>query len=132
MQPPKSKLQELELAKAGDEELADIRHSNALTTDTKEVKQGYFLSIQLIGALASISLSTTASYWGFSPAAAVIANINADIGMTTHIIKLNITHNLRQAPARIQASLLSFGQLLRLFQSLSLVELQTNLADDGF
>ena len=59
MQPPKSKLQELELAKAGEEELADIRHSNALTTDSRKVKEGYFLSLQLIGALASISLSTT-------------------------------------------------------------------------
>lgn len=59
MQPPQSKLQQLELAKAGEEELADIRHSEALTTDARKVKEGYFLSIQLIGALSSISLSTT-------------------------------------------------------------------------
>jgi hypothetical protein len=80
MQPPLSKLQELELAAAGEEELADIRHSAALATDSKKVKEGYFLSLQLIGALCSISLSTTASYWGFSPAAAIITNINEDIG----------------------------------------------------
>jgi len=61
MQLPKSKLQQLELAKAGEEELADIRHSEALTTDARKVKEGYFLSIQLIGALSSISLSTTYS-----------------------------------------------------------------------
>jgi MFS family permease len=80
MQLPKSKLQELELAAAGEEELADIRHSDALTTDSRKVKKGYFISPQLIGALFSISLSTTASYWGFSPAAAIITNINEDIG----------------------------------------------------
>ena len=61
MQPPQSRLQQLELAKAGEEELADIRHSEALTTDARKVKEGYFLSIQLIGALSSISLSTTYS-----------------------------------------------------------------------
>jgi len=60
--PPKSRLQELELAHAGEEELADIRHSNALTTDARKVKEGYFLNIQLIDALASISLSTTYDY----------------------------------------------------------------------
>jgi hypothetical protein len=80
MQIPESKLQKLELAAAGEEELADIRHSAALATNSREVKEGYFLSPQLIGALLSISLSTTASYWGFSPAAAIITNINEDIG----------------------------------------------------
>ena len=131
-QHPKSKLQELELARAGEEELADIRHSRALTTDVREVKEGYFLSLQLIGALASISLSTTASYWGFSPAAAVIADINADIGMTIYTLVINSAHNLRQAQAQIQASLPLFGQLLLLFLSSSLVELPTNSVGDGF
>lgn len=77
---PKSKLQELELAAAGEEELADIRNSEKLAADSREIEDGYFQSRHLIGALCSISLSTTASYWGFSPAAAIIANINADIG----------------------------------------------------
>ena len=69
--PPRSKLQELELARAGEEELADIKHSDALATDAKDIEEGYFVSPRLVGALSGISLSTVASYWGFSPAAAV-------------------------------------------------------------
>lgn len=53
-----SKLQQLERSHAGEEELADIRHSEALSTDASKVKSGYFLSTTLIGALLSISLST--------------------------------------------------------------------------
>ena len=79
-EPPKSKLQELELARATSEELEDIKYSDALATDARDVEEGYFLSPRLIGAMSGISLSTVASYWGFSPAAAVITEINADIG----------------------------------------------------
>lgn len=55
---PISKLQQLEQAHAGEAELADIRHAEALSTDTSKVKEGYFLSVPLIGALVSICLST--------------------------------------------------------------------------
>jgi hypothetical protein len=78
---PISKLQQLELEHATEGQLADIRRSDALTTDQTELESGYFYSIKVIGSVASISLSTTASYWAFSPAAAVLTVINADIGM---------------------------------------------------
>lgn len=55
---PKSRLQELELAHAGEGTLEDLRHAEALALRTTDVKKGYFTSLTLIGALASISLST--------------------------------------------------------------------------
>lgn len=76
-----TKLQELELAHASEGQLEDIRRSDALATEEKELEHGYFYSIKIIGSVASISLSTTASYWAFSPAAAILTVINADIGM---------------------------------------------------
>lgn len=106
MDPPKSKLQQLELAKAGEEELADIRHSEALATNTKHVKEGYFISPQLIGALSSISLSTTASYWGFSPAAAIVKNINEDIGPSANASLFAIIWSTALA-----VSLIIFGRI---------------------
>lgn len=75
-----SKLQQLELQRVTEGQLADIRRSDALTTDQQELETGYFYSVKVIGSVASISLSTTASYWAFSPAAAVLTVINADIG----------------------------------------------------
>lgn len=76
-----SKLQQLEIAHATEGQLEDIRRSDALATEEQELEQGYFYSIKIIGSVASISLSTTASYWAFSPAAAILTVINADIGM---------------------------------------------------
>lgn len=58
MTQPTSKLQELELAHAGEGTLEDIRQAEALATDTSQVKTGYFTSLSLVGAIASISLST--------------------------------------------------------------------------
>lgn len=77
---PESKLQQLELAHANEGTLADIRRSDALATESVALQKGYFLSPKLIGSIAAISLSTVASYWAFSPAAAIITVINADIG----------------------------------------------------
>ena len=58
LQQPTSKLQELELAHAGEEELKDLQYSAALATDLAEVKEGYFVSLTLLGAIAGISLVT--------------------------------------------------------------------------
>jgi hypothetical protein len=58
MAQPSSKLQQLELAHAGEDTLEDIRRAEALSTDTNQVTKGYFTSLPLIGAIASISLST--------------------------------------------------------------------------
>jgi hypothetical protein len=78
-----SKLQQLELEHATEGQLLDIQRSDALATEENELERGYFYSFKIIGSIASISLSTTASYWAFSPAAAVLTVINADIGWLT-------------------------------------------------
>lgn len=94
-----SKLQELELAHADEGQLADIRRSDALTAESHDLEKGYFLSVGLVGSVAGISLSTVAAYFvskkhtptnrhqqmtdfvqAFSPPAAIISTINADIG----------------------------------------------------
>lgn len=58
----------------------DLQHSAELSTDLREVKSGYFSGINLLGAVASISFSTTATYWAFIPATSIIVFIDRDIG----------------------------------------------------
>lgn len=58
-----SKLQELELANADEGQLADIRRSNALTTESNDLEKGYFLSVGLVGSVAGVSISTVAAYF---------------------------------------------------------------------
>lgn len=58
-----SKLQELELAHADEGQLADIRRSDALTTESNELEKGYFLSVGLVGSVAGVSISTVAAYF---------------------------------------------------------------------
>ena len=75
-----TKLQQLELSHANEDTLSDIRHAGALATEQQKLEAGYFLSTRLVFSVLGVSLSTLATYWGFSPAAAVLTNINADIG----------------------------------------------------
>jgi hypothetical protein len=75
---PISRLKELELSHANTEQLQDKKRSDALATQGGGLE--HFMSVRLLGSIASISLSTVASYWGFSPAAAILTTINADIG----------------------------------------------------
>ncbi len=82
---PASKLQELELAHATEGQLADYQRSDALATENTRLESGYYLSPKIIGSVAAISLSTVASYWAFSPAAAIITVINADIGTQSQV-----------------------------------------------
>jgi hypothetical protein len=77
---PKTYLQGLQLEHADEGQLQDIQNSHALSSDIKSLGRLYFMSPQLIGCAASISLATTASYWGFSPPAAILTYINEDIG----------------------------------------------------
>lgn len=78
-----SYLHKLELEHANKGELEDIAHSNTISSDQALLGQEYFLSFKLIGCIFSISLATTASYWGFSPPAAILTYINQDIGITS-------------------------------------------------
>lgn len=75
-----TKLSRLELEHAQNDSgtLEDIQHSNALTTVQTEFSKGYIL--RMLGAISSIGLGTVAAYWGFSPPAAILTAINADIG----------------------------------------------------
>ena len=61
----------------------DINRAAALSSDVSELGLKYFLKINTIGGLASLSLAVVATFWGFSPPAAVLTFINADIGMIT-------------------------------------------------
>ncbi|KAL2421666.1 Trichothecene efflux pump TRI12 [Exophiala dermatitidis] len=104
--PQISRLQQLEREHADAGELDDFKYSEALSTDASKVRSGYFISPSLIGALASISLSTVASYWGFSPAAAVITVINADIGPSSTSSLFSIIWTVASA-----VSLILFGRI---------------------
>lgn len=75
-----SKFQRLELEHAQRDEgaLADIENSNALAFDQSEMEKGYLVKVFM--AICSISLGTLATFWGFSPPAAIISVINEDIG----------------------------------------------------
>jgi hypothetical protein len=75
-----TKLSRLELEHAQNDSgaLEDIQHSNALTTVQTEFSRAYIL--RMLGAISSIGLGTVSAYWGFSPPAAILTNINADIG----------------------------------------------------
>ena len=73
---------ELEHAQNNAGTLEDIEHSNALTTVQNEFSTKYML--RMLGALSSIGLGTVAAYWGFSPPAAILTAINADIGKSFH------------------------------------------------
>lgn len=58
----------------------DYQNSRALTTDLSRFDFKYLL--RLIGAVSSISLGTLAAYWGFSPPAAILTYISADLGQS--------------------------------------------------
>jgi hypothetical protein len=80
-----TQLQKLELEHAQRDEgtMEDYEHSNALTADQSQMGKGYLLRVLL--SISSISLGTTASYWGFSPPAAILTVINADIGKPANL-----------------------------------------------
>ncbi len=69
---------ELEHAQNNSGTLEDIEYSNALTTVQTEFSTSYIL--RMLGAISSIGLGTVSAYWGFSPPAAILTDINADIG----------------------------------------------------
>ncbi|EXJ70269.1 uncharacterized protein A1O5_06337 [Cladophialophora psammophila CBS 110553] len=78
---PITTLRKLEIEHADAGVLQDIEISKALTTDQSTLaEKGYFFHAQLVGSIASISCAVLASYWGFAPAAAILTEINADIG----------------------------------------------------
>jgi hypothetical protein len=126
-----SKLQQLETEHATEGQLLDIKRSDALATEENELERGYFYSFKTIGSVASISLSTTASYWAFSPAAAVLTVINADIGRLTVQNHWNRAYNVFQAQPIIPVYLPSSGPPVSRSRFCYLVEYQTNSEDDG-
>jgi hypothetical protein len=69
---------ELEHAQNNSGTLEDIEYSNALTTVQSEFSTRYIL--RMLGAISSVGLGTVSAYWGFSPPAAILTDINADIG----------------------------------------------------
>jgi hypothetical protein len=81
---PITNLQRIELEHAQHDAgtVADFQNSRALTTDQSKLNTKYLL--RLASAVASISLGTVAAYWGFSPPAAMLADISADLGQELH------------------------------------------------
>lgn len=88
------KLQELALAHADEGTLEDFANSNALSTDTAVTDKGYFFSVRLAGTLFSLGFAVSASYFAFSPPAAVLSYINADIGELSVVGTFQGTTNL--------------------------------------
>ena len=81
MEEPHTLMQKLELEHADAAGLEDIEISKTLTTTQGDLAStGYFYDIRVIDTIAGISISTVASYWGFSPAASILLYINEDIG----------------------------------------------------
>ncbi len=80
------RLKELEHQHADQGQLDDFARSDALATDQQQLATAYWLRPATLGAIFSIGMATTASYFAFSPAAAIITVINADIGMISYIL----------------------------------------------
>ncbi|KIW84313.1 hypothetical protein Z517_03563 [Fonsecaea pedrosoi CBS 271.37] len=100
-------LKELELNHADAEGLEDITVSNALATDqAKLTDAGYFHDAPLIGTIAGSSLVILASYWAFSPAAAILVYINEDIGPSDNASLFSIVWSLCTA-----ISMVIFGRV---------------------
>ncbi|OQV08550.1 hypothetical protein CLAIMM_12803 [Cladophialophora immunda] len=106
MYAPKSKLQQLEFVHADQGTLEDIEHSNALATTTAETETGYFASLRIIGTIVGLGLALAISYWGFSPPAAVLETINADIGPSNNASLFSIIWSICCA-----IGILLFGRL---------------------
>ncbi len=81
---PITNLQRIELEHAQHDSgtVEDFQNSRALTTDQSKLNAKYIL--RLASAVAGISLETVSAYWGFSPPAAILADISADLGQDLH------------------------------------------------
>jgi hypothetical protein len=72
-------IERIEIEHADEAGVEDINRGAALSTETK-LGARYFLDLNLIGSLFSLSLASTTAFWGFGPPAAVLTFIAADIG----------------------------------------------------
>ncbi|KAI1613098.1 fungal trichothecene efflux pump [Exophiala viscosa] len=77
---PITNLQRLELEHAQHDQgtIEDYQVSRTLTTDQSRFDFKYLL--RLTSAISSITMGTLASYWGFSPPAAILTYISEDLG----------------------------------------------------
>jgi hypothetical protein len=107
-----SKLERLELAHADEGQLVDYQLSNALAREKEDLQSGYFWRLPIVGSIMSVSIAVVATYWGFSPPAAILTYINADLGMNPSLFgNLAISQSLR--PQRQFESL--FSHLVNVF-----------------
>lgn len=58
----------------------DLKYSHMLAKETEEISQQYFMSVNFVGTMVSMSLSVVATYFGFAVPAGVVSFINEDIG----------------------------------------------------
>lgn len=118
-------LKHLERQHADEGGIEDIERSDALASDHNAISNTYWWRGPMVGAIASISMGTTAAYWGFSPPAAILATINADIGKD-HLVYHYLRAKLLQVQATMHRCLLLSGQLAPPLQFYYLVEYQIN------
>lgn len=125
-----TRLQQLELEHAQHDEgaMEDYRNSDALTADQSQMQKGYLVKILL--AISSISLGTVASYWAFSPPAAIIGFINADIGKFNFLKTVPSSNIKLQVQVTMPVYLPSFGLLVLPSASSSLADFLTSLVED--
>lgn len=76
-----SLIEKIEIENTDEAGKEDIRRAAALGIET-DLGVRYFLNVNLLGGLASISLSVCACVWGFSPPAAILTFIAQDIGQS--------------------------------------------------
>ena len=84
----------------------DKLRSVMLATDHEALGRQYFFSPKFVGSILALSLSVTATYWGFSPPAAILTFINEDIGPSPNSSLFSIIWSMC-----LPISLLIFGRL---------------------
>lgn len=84
----------------------DVLRSQALGADVKDLPEGYYSSIRLVGTFAAIGLSQLGTYWAFSGGASAIPIINKDIGPSNNSSLFSIVWTVCQC-----ISILLFGRL---------------------
>lgn len=128
---PSTKLQKLALVHADEGTYEDIRHSNALAMDSSTTEEGYFLSFRLVGSVMSLGLAVSVSYWAFSPAAAILTDINADIGKRRQFSLRHATDYVLQDPVTMQVFFRSSGPSLAVSAPYSSDGSLISLGEDG-
>lgn len=90
-----------------DSEEAYRLRSEALATDSSKLKEGYFLSLRIVGSFVGTGIVLVATYFQFQALAAVlVSSVNPDIGPSANVALVSTVWTAAQPIA-----LLLFGRL---------------------